>query len=184
MLILHRSLLLNELLNMLFPDDITLIHLPEPDLFEQYFASIFEHMRSEQSSLRDLSVELFRLLQELHRQIVNKRFSQKLDEAIRVILATPKLRINRDELAQLCKTSVSSLNRMFQEELHCPPAQYIQRIRMETACRYLAGTKMLIKQIAEECGFINSKHFASEFHKCYGVTPSQYRNGETGKCTL
>lgn len=180
-LILHRSLLLNELFNMLFPDDITLIHLPEPELFEQSFAYILECVRSESPSLGNLSVELFRLLQELHRQIVNKRFSPKLEETIRVILATPKLRINRDELAQFCKMSVSSLNRMFQEELHCPPAQYIQRIRMKTACRYLVGTKMLIKQIAEECGFINSKHFASEFHKFYGVTPSQYRSGETGK---
>lgn len=180
-LILNRTIFLNGLFDILFPEDITLIHLREPLVIEQVFAHILESIRSGQVTAKELSIELFRLLQEVHAQIASTRFSPKLEQAIRIIYAEPKFRINRESLAQLCNTSVSSLNRMFQEELHCPPAQYIQRVRMECACRYLIGTKMLIKQIAEECGFINSKHFAAEFHRYYGVTPSQYRTGETGK---
>lgn len=175
-LIFNRTPFLSGLIDLLFHQDITFIHLTDVSMVEAAFDRIFMIFQKNQMNV-ELGVEVFRLLQLIHNQIVSTNYSSELLQAIRFIHAAPGMRISRETLAELCNMSISSLNRMFNNELSCSPGQYILKTRFEAARRYLLGMNIPIKQIAAECGFINSKHFSAEFHRYYGISPRECRNG-------
>jgi AraC family transcriptional regulator len=56
-----------------------------------------------------------------------------------------------------------------------PPSQYQIKLRMETARRLLRETATSIVDIANEVGYSNPSHFAQQFRKETGSTPSEYR---------
>jgi AraC-like DNA-binding protein len=47
--------------------------------------------------------------------------------------------------------------------------------RLAHARQLLQTTSMRILDIALECGFSNHAHFTSSFHRCFAVTPREYR---------
>jgi len=51
---------------------------------------------------------------------------------------------------------------------------------MEQATRLLAGTGLPIHEIAERVGYVSQHYFSTAFKKMFGVSPNQYRRGETG----
>ncbi|MDR6551886.1 response regulator [Paenibacillus qinlingensis] len=53
--------------------------------------------------------------------------------------------------------------------------QYVQRIRIERACFYLATTEMRVADICEQTGFVHLNYFLKQFKKRTGVTPSEFR---------
>lgn len=62
-------------------------------------------------------------------------------------------------------------SRIFKE----PPAKYLQNLRIEYAKTLLSQTEYNITQIAEKCGFCDSKYFSTRFKKITGKTPVEYR---------
>ena len=57
----------------------------------------------------------------------------------------------------------------------------VQTFRMERAKRLLVETEMLVKQVAEDCGFANSRRFCEVFKRVQGETPEQYRGKRVGR---
>ncbi len=71
--------------------------------------------------------------------------------------------------------STRSLYRKF-KELDLPsPNDYVKIHRIAYAARQLVVTSKTVKEIMFDCGFVNRAHFNREFLKCYGMTPSEYR---------
>lgn len=56
--------------------------------------------------------------------------------------------------------------------------KYIILFRIEQACTLLRETSRQISEIADAIGYGNQFHFAKEFKRITGVTPTQYRTGE------
>lgn len=54
--------------------------------------------------------------------------------------------------------------------------QLISLTRCEEAARQLSSSSKTIDQIAEEVGFANRKHLATQFKRWYQQTPSEYRS--------
>lgn len=53
---------------------------------------------------------------------------------------------------------------------------YIRHLRLEYACSLLVSRPDLsVKSVGEASGFSNNSTFCSDFKKCYGVTPSDFR---------
>lgn len=84
--------------------------------------------------------------------------------------------ITVEDLAGLNHMSSSSFNRIFKNELGVTPIKYLIEIRIEKAKKLLRRNDIPIIEIASRCGFGSSAHFASNFKRLAGVTPSEYRN--------
>lgn len=71
--------------------------------------------------------------------------------------------------------SVPYLSGKFSKEMGVGFAQYIQRIRLEQACRLLETTDLPIGRIANSVGYENIKHFNAIFKQKFSLTPRQFR---------
>lgn len=56
-------------------------------------------------------------------------------------------------------------------------AQYIDKIRIQTACEMLRNTGRSIADVAEATGFSSAKYFSGHFKQVTGKSPSEYRKG-------
>lgn len=55
------------------------------------------------------------------------------------------------------------------------PYNYVIEQRIEKAKKFLSRSNLSITQIALECGFADSSHFARHFRKMTGMSASKYR---------
>mgnify|MGYP002516965040 CR=1 FL=1 len=65
--------------------------------------------------------------------------------------------------------------RTFQECLHTTPAEYLQNLRLQNACRLLIRTGLPVTDIAQQCGLGSSSYFGAQFRRAFGCTPTAYR---------
>ena len=78
-------------------------------------------------------------------------------------------------LADACHMSETHFRRMFLQYMNISPLTYINRIRIEAACRLLHSTNESIGDIAVKCGFITITALNRNFKEKVGMTPSQWR---------
>lgn len=69
----------------------------------------------------------------------------------------------------------SYLCRIFRRYMNCTPTEYINSLRLKTACNLLTYTPRSIVDICFECGFSSVSHFNHLFKKCFGISPTEYR---------
>ncbi len=88
------------------------------------------------------------------------------------------------DLASLVSLSVSQFQRRFKSIFHLTPLQYINRIRINAACRQLRENDDTISTVALRCGFYDHSYFTKQFVKHMGRLPKAYRareQAETGR---
>jgi YesN/AraC family two-component response regulator len=68
------------------------------------------------------------------------------------------------------------ISQFFKEQIGVNFSTYLERLRMETACKLLTSTKLSVKEIALRTGFSNANTFTRAFKRFEGITPSGYRN--------
>ncbi len=83
--------------------------------------------------------------------------------------------IQLDEMAAAACLSKFHFLRLFKQLYKLSPYQYIQQLRLEKACRYLATSQASISDIAGLLGYENSNSFSRIFYQRMGLYPSQYR---------
>ena len=99
---------------------------------------------------------------------------------IEYIMENYPRKIDIPALAAMVSLSVKQFERRFKQEYHEVPVRYIQRIRLDAARQLLAMTRLPIAQISRETGFYDSSHFAHQFQKYTGLSPSAFRNRHAG----
>lgn len=87
--------------------------------------------------------------------------------------------IRLSELAAQFGISERHANRIFVKGRGIALGQYILERRLNIAATQLVVSTQSIKEIAGHLGFQNMSYFCRQFKRCYGVTPSEYR--ESGK---
>jgi len=80
-----------------------------------------------------------------------------------------------DDIAAACGLSESQFARRFKKTAGVTPADYLQRLRIEEACRILRGTKSNITEVAFQLGFSSSQYFSTVFKRYTGMTPYNYK---------
>lgn len=83
--------------------------------------------------------------------------------------------ITVEKLAEQSLMSPRNFARVFVRELNITPIKYVERLRIETACRYLTDTKLTIDEVAHLSGLKTSLNMNRVFLKTFNTTPSQYR---------
>lgn len=78
-------------------------------------------------------------------------------------------------IAGSCGVSASYLVRYFKNCMRVTPMQYVDSLRMDIARNLLTTTTYSLRQIVEQCGYLDESNFARKFKKMEGVTPMNYR---------
>ena len=68
-----------------------------------------------------------------------------------------------------------TLARAFRTFYGCSVGEYLRRVRVDLAGRWLSDTNLGLAQIALSAGFCDQSHFSNVFRRIIGLTPSRYR---------
>lgn len=117
---------------------------------------LFSYITAEQTAPEDLSDHLFR------------RCLRRINSTLGNITV--------DDLSKYYFVSRRYLYSMFKEYKNMSPFEYILRVRMETADKYLVSTEYSIAKIAELTGYSNYSHFTRAYTKYFSVSPSKRRH--------
>ena len=80
-----------------------------------------------------------------------------------------------EDLAKWCHISETHFRRVFSTYMHMGPLEYINLVRVQTACNYLKNTDESMTDIAGKCGFMTLSTFNRNFKQVTGVSPSEWR---------
>lgn len=84
--------------------------------------------------------------------------------------------ISLADVAEAAGISSGYLSTMFTQYEKCNFVDYLNKVRIEMACRYLEQKNLKNYEIAYKTGFRDEKYFSKVFKKIKGVTPREYRN--------
>jgi AraC family transcriptional regulator len=79
------------------------------------------------------------------------------------------------ELSRVAGLSRRHFLRAFRESVGDTPLGYVRTLRIEEAKRRLSQGSQSITEVALDCGFSHSQHFATAFRRATGLTPSAFR---------
>lgn len=80
-----------------------------------------------------------------------------------------------EELAGWCHISETHFRRVFSEYVGMSPLEYINLVRVQSACNYLKNTDVSVSDIAAKCGFTTLSTFNRNFRQVTGISPSEWR---------
>lgn len=83
--------------------------------------------------------------------------------------------INLEEIAGIVHMAPASACRFFKSSTGLTIFEYLNKIKIDYACKLLLNTDLNIVNISYDCGFNNLSHFNKQFRKFLGQTPSQFR---------
>lgn len=79
------------------------------------------------------------------------------------------------ELAETAFISSQHLSREFKKETGITFIDYLTRVRIKNAVKFLLDENMKIYEVAEKTGYSNQHYFSSAFKKILGISPAEYR---------
>lgn len=83
--------------------------------------------------------------------------------------------IKIEELADFCHISETHFRRVFTECMKMTPVEYINWVRIKTACDELRRTNDSVGTIAARAGFATLSTFNRNFRRIMGISPQQWR---------
>ena len=83
--------------------------------------------------------------------------------------------IRVEDLAKSCHISETHFRRVFTSYMKISPLEYINTVRVHTACELLQKTDDPVADIAHKCGFTTNSTFNRNFKQIMGVTPIEWR---------
>ena len=78
-------------------------------------------------------------------------------------------------LAYSVNLSPWHLSHLFHREMRKTISDYRRNLRLETARRLLSATFLSVKEIMTIAGASDKSHFARDFKRVYGLSPTEYR---------
>lgn len=102
------------------------------------------------------------------------------DEPIRDVLAWVPDNLTADlsisAMATQAHLSERQFSRVFKSEVGITPAEHVEAVRMEAACRLLETTGMAMEEIARACGFGTPETMNRAFRRRLNTTPGNHRH--------
>ena len=71
--------------------------------------------------------------------------------------------------------SETHFRRTFSAYMKMSPLEYINLVRIQTACEYLKKTDVPVSDIAYKCGFTTMSTFNRNFKQIMGIAPYEWR---------
>ena len=111
-------------------------------------------------------------------EYMSKRFksgNRRIETIHEYLMSNYREEVNLKRLAELVNMAEGSLCRFFKASMGITVFEYLNRIRIEFACKLLMDLNLSILDVGLDSGFNNLSHFNRQFKRNTGVTPSEYR---------
>jgi AraC-like DNA-binding protein/uncharacterized cupin superfamily protein len=106
---------------------------------------------------------------------VKARHQMAIEAAIRYILANFRNDITLDQVLHESQMSKPTFSREFKGHTGKTLTEFLQRIRLEAACRELTDTTDNIVDIAHSAGFTELSFFNRVFRRAFRCSPTEFR---------
>jgi AraC-like DNA-binding protein len=120
------------------------------------------------SDLSFLSMRSFALSAESH-------YQQAIAKSVRHLIAHFREEVRLEELLQATKMSRPTFARQFKKHSGRSFSEFLNRIRLQAACRELEGSERSILEIALTSGFTQISFFNRLFRRAMRCSPTEYR---------
>jgi len=104
-----------------------------------------------------------------------------VQRAVHLLKAQPARLFKVSELAYAVNLSTWHFSHLFLREIQESPQQFSRRLKLEQARILLESSYLRVKEVMAAVGINDKSHFAKDFKKAYGLSPSQYRHRSIGK---
>ena len=109
----------------------------------------------------------------------DKQFLEQLDAIIHENLNN--MDIDVENLARLMNMSRATFHRKVKALSNLTPHELINITRLQKAARLLADGNYKVYEVADFVGYTLASNFARDFHKQFGMTPSEYVNSRKAR---
>jgi AraC-like DNA-binding protein len=152
----------------------------DPRTYDRFPVLIQTIAKSSQHSLDFILETKGILLQLFSHFFVESSLKQEIsDKRIEDVLRYIRKNIHKDiciaDLLDICYLNKDHFIRLFKNEMHITPLQYINQKKIEKAQLMLAVDDKPIKGIAYDLSFNNICHFYRLFKKITGIPPNEYK---------
>ena len=125
----------------------------------------------------ELLITIFRLFRKntaLGDNVETQR-QETIHKVMKYMKANYSADLKLEDLATIAFLSPNYFSRIFKECTSMNISEYIQKIRIEQACKLLKQTDKKVIDVANDIGYKDIKYFNSIFKKITGKTPGKYR---------
>ncbi|TRW24764.1 response regulator [Flavobacterium zepuense] len=147
-------------------------YITKPFSIDYLLVQIFNLIENRKNILGHFSSSPLAHLKSLATSNTDKTFLSKLDKAVEDNLKDPELSV--DKLADYLNMSRSTLYRNIKEISHLSPNELINLSRLKKAAQLIKTTNMKIYEVAEMVGYKSQTSFGRNFHKHFGMTPTEF----------
>jgi len=146
-----------------------LLQMPYSNSFNRYILFL---------ELLDLIGKSNDLIPLASKEYINKRF-QSDNKRVQMIheyfMTHYRDEIDLTQLASLVSMAEGSLCRFFKMQMGMTIFEYLNKIKVDFACKLLMNKEISITEVAFDSGFNNLSHFNKQFKIFTGFTPRSYR---------
>ncbi|MDI6619669.1 MAG: AraC family transcriptional regulator [Clostridiales bacterium] len=125
--------------------------------------------------LIELIINIFRYVEHGNKRFCLSNSYKLVNKAIKYMNENSSSKITLEDMAAKSFLIKNYLVSHFKEVTGIDFYYYIQKLRVEEACRLLTETNMKILDIALQVGFEDEKSFYKIFKKIKGIAPGKYR---------
>jgi AraC-like DNA-binding protein len=128
--------------------------------------------------LREAALHLLMLLIDSPNANRLEQDDDVLESLMAEMRANPEHGWTIDAMAHRVAMSAPKLNLLFKRKTGIPPHAFLVSCRMAAAKEMLAATEARVTDVALQLGFPSSQHFATQFKRETGMTPSDWRKNQ------
>ncbi|MFJ4604293.1 helix-turn-helix domain-containing protein [Pseudomonas atacamensis] len=99
----------------------------------------------------------------------------QIQRAKQLMLDNLDAHISVAAIAQACALSRSHFTRQFKKSTLVSPKEWMREQRILRGKQLLQTSRLLVAEIALECGFFDQSHFSRTFVQTEGVTPKAWK---------
>lgn len=156
--------------------------------FHMLFQNIYDEYTTRQKGFQniirayliELIIKIFREF-DRHQPTFTQSHQDLVEKAISYMQENYKSHISLDDIVSGIFLSKNYFRQIFKKTTGISISSYIQELRISEACRLLEQTVDSSSQIAQKCGFNDTKFFYLTFKKALGMTPAEYRREKLTK---
>ncbi len=161
-----------------YSSDMIEYYLPaNPDRYKELFELILAKWESKETAYKSECASILNLVfAELYRATRSDAIDKRIYESVLYIEQNClKTDFELTAAAEKSYISYAYMCKLFKKEMKVSPKKYIIDKRIDYARTLLSTDYYSVEEVAEMCGYRDTKHFSSEFKRICGISPSEYR---------